>query len=79
MPRLPLPPHLAHSGRVPGKTPSGWKSEHVAAAIVAAVAAVLVAGIGLLGRGSDSEETEPKISIGDFRFSLHQAVTSGSK
>jgi hypothetical protein len=68
MPRLPLPRRLAHSGRVAGKTPSGWKSEHVAAAIVAAVAAVLVAGIGLLGSGSDSEKTEPKISIGDFRF-----------
>jgi hypothetical protein len=49
--------------------PNAWNSEHVAAAIVAAIAAVLVAAIGLLGQEDDDSETsEPKISIGDFVF-----------
>jgi len=48
--------------------PSGWKSEHVAAAIVGAIAAVLVAAISLLGREGDSEKPDPTISIGDFVF-----------
>gem|GEM_PF-2303079 len=48
--------------------PSGWRSEHVAAAIVGAIAAVLVAAISLLGREGDSEKPDPTISIGDFVF-----------